>query len=651
MRRAIALCLSVFGLLMAAPASAQVVINEIRIDHPGADVEEYFELAGPPGTLLDGMWYVVLGDNPGSGAVEYALQLDGNEIPASGFFVVATPTFTLGTADLVTSITFENSDNVTHMLVTGFTGAVGDDLDTDDDGVLDSTPWTAQLDLIAVIEEDNPPVDTEFHYGPPTIGPDLQSGPPGFSPSHITRCPDITGTWFIQDFGLIGNDTPGAANFCPDCRPPLTVDCDSDCIADSVTLNWTNDDTYTDIEILRNGAVIATIAGTDTTYVDMSPPSGLHTYAVRGICDAMAMLFGETECTVLHAPYGGESNIVFMGETTDGITPSAETIAALLGPVLGFTTILIDDLGCLSGVPLPSGSNLWICCGTFPADYELTQADGQLLADYLAAGVNIYYEGADVFVYNEPTPFSDYDGVDNSIFNPGVSTDPLDGDDSLTSVTGSDFAGLSLSSFVGIGYVQDNLAGPDYNDQIVPTGTDPGTPVDLAGCEAGLIWRNNPDLLPDPMVTETDYGIGVFYRTEAPFGNVISTSWEFGGFDGDQEDLIERYLAALADTTAPQPCGPSGDPEFRRGDSNADGNFDISDAVYSLAALFTPGAPSPSCADAGDANDDGGYDISDAVYTLASLFTPGAPLPGAPHPTCGVDPTADTLDCASYPCP
>ncbi len=92
-----------------------------------------------------------------------------------------------------------------------------------------------------------------------------------------------------------------------------------------------------------------------------------------------------------------------------------------------------------------------------------------------------------------------------------------------------------------------------------------------------------------------------------------------------------------------------GDPVFRRGDANADGLFDISDAVYTLAALFTAGAPSPSCADSADSNDDGSYDISDAIHTLAALFTAGSPSPPDPGPTdCDLDPTADGLDCALY---
>ncbi len=133
--------------------------------------------------------------------------MSGNTISASGYFVVAEATFTLGTSNLTTDLQFENSDNVTHLLVSGFTGLVGDDLDTNDDGVLDSTPWVQELDRIAVVEEENPPSSTEYHYGPPTIGPDG-----GFVPGHVFRCED---GWHIgQHDQTAGDDTPGDVNAC-----------------------------------------------------------------------------------------------------------------------------------------------------------------------------------------------------------------------------------------------------------------------------------------------------------------------------------------------------------------------------------------------------------------------------------------------------
>ncbi len=92
-------------------------------------------------------------------------------------------------------------------------------------------------------------------------------------------------------------------------------------------------------------------------------------------------------------------------------------------------------------------------------------------------------------------------------------------------------------------------------------------------------------------------------------------------------------------------------PFFRRGDANADGTFDISDPVWSLAALFSSeGAAGLPCYDAGDSNDDGVFNIGDAVYSLAALFTGTAAIPQPSGAGCGVDPTDDLLQCDSYGC-
>lgn len=205
----------------AATAGSGVIINEIRVDQGGSDNQEYFELKGPANFDLTGYTYIVIGDGAGgSGVIENATDLTGVFIPADGHLLVAEASFNDApdpfgvTPDFITSLAFENGDNVTHLLVTGFTGANGDDLDTNDDGVLDVTPWSTVEDLIALIEEDNPPTSTEYHYGPPTIGPDVQ--PNGnFVPGHVYRCePD--GTWSIGHFDLesAGSqaETPGAMN-------------------------------------------------------------------------------------------------------------------------------------------------------------------------------------------------------------------------------------------------------------------------------------------------------------------------------------------------------------------------------------------------------------------------------------------------------
>ncbi len=82
---------------------------------------------------------------------------------------------------------------------------------------------------------------------------------------------------------------------------------------------------------------------------------------------------------------------------------------------------------------------------------------------------------------------------------------------------------------------------------------------------------------------------------------------------------------------------------FLRGDSNRDGKRDISDAVFTLSALFL-GGPLPRCRDAADANDDGDVNISDPVATLNALFAGQGPLP-EPSTAPGFDPTVDGLGC------
>jgi len=88
------------------------------------------------------------------------------------------------------------------------------------------------------------------------------------------------------------------------------------------------------------------------------------------------------------------------------------------------------------------------------------------------------------------------------------------------------------------------------------------------------------------------------------------------------------------------------EPQFQRGDANSDAAVNIADAVFVLAHLFSQGA-APTCRDTADANDDGSLNIADPVKILDYLFAAGPPLP-APFGACGIDPTADGLDCASY---
>jgi len=201
--------LGLVALLVAfvSPAAmAQITINEVRTDHPGVDTDEYFELLGPASASLDSLWYVVLGDGAGgSGVVETAASLDGLSLKPSGILAVvnASTVPVCGGYDASLPLIFENNDNVTHMLVRNFTGMVGDDLDTNDDGILDVTPWDSIEDCVAIIAT----VGTgDLVYCTTQVGPNGS-----FAPGHIYKCGVH---WLIGDFTNCTDDTPGQPNNC-----------------------------------------------------------------------------------------------------------------------------------------------------------------------------------------------------------------------------------------------------------------------------------------------------------------------------------------------------------------------------------------------------------------------------------------------------
>jgi hypothetical protein len=206
-----------FGLASPPLSRAQAaVINEIRTNQPGADNDEYFELVGTPSTSLDGLTYLVIGDDASNspGVIEEVTDLTGQTIPASGYFVAAESTFSLATADMTTGLNFED-ESVTHMLVSGFTGSDGDDLDTDDDGTLDVTPWTTVEDCVAIVEAGG-----DLVYCATRVGPDGV-----FVPGQVYRCPSPT--WVMGDWGLGPYDTPGAANACATAVTVASLDASS----------------------------------------------------------------------------------------------------------------------------------------------------------------------------------------------------------------------------------------------------------------------------------------------------------------------------------------------------------------------------------------------------------------------------------------
>ena len=217
----LALLLSIGLVAFATGAWAQIQITEVRTDMTSTDTDEYFELQGPASTDLSWYTYIVIGDATATmrhrrvrRAVDRVLD-PGRRPLRRGQVLRGGHVLTGYDADInSTAYAFENTDNVTHLLVSGWTGTIAMDLDTNDDGTLDVTPWTAIIDGVALV---NAAVVTcagvEYTYYPSaTLGPDGT-----FHPGHVYRCSD-TGAWVIGQFAIDIDDSPGTTN--PTCLNP-----------------------------------------------------------------------------------------------------------------------------------------------------------------------------------------------------------------------------------------------------------------------------------------------------------------------------------------------------------------------------------------------------------------------------------------------
>ncbi|MCL4868282.1 MAG: ExeM/NucH family extracellular endonuclease [Anaerolineae bacterium] len=185
------------------PEPTAPIINEFVLNHVGTDTHEFVEIYGDPNT--DYSDYTILqieGDTTGAGLID------------SVHIVGTTNADGLWTTGFLTNV-FENG-TVTLLLVKDFTGTIGQDLDSNNDGLFDVTPWSSLVDDVAV--NDGGAGDTT--YSTTVLAPGFGGSP--FTPGGASRIPngvdtDSAADWALNDFdgeglpGFIGTPDPGEA--------------------------------------------------------------------------------------------------------------------------------------------------------------------------------------------------------------------------------------------------------------------------------------------------------------------------------------------------------------------------------------------------------------------------------------------------------
>ena len=405
-------------------------------------------------------------------------------------------------------------------------------------------------------------------------------------------------------------------------------------------VSWTNTGAYPTIEVRRDGALIATLAGSSSFLLDELVVNGTFTYEVTTLADGLTS--APVACTLSRTP--APVTQLTCSDTGAGIQLSwsnaelydsveifrnGQVIAALPGvdatfldatPPAGLVSYAVRAISngeisaaapsCLVNV-LPSPVTGLGCVSTGPCG-------GEILLDWSNAGA--------------------YDEIRIDLNGLTVATLPGGSTTYTATVPGAGNHSLEVVALSG-------------GIPAAPTACAVTVLDDTASAPTGLVAQV---VSPVSCTVELSWALGGTYSAlevrqngallQALPGTATTATVNA---TGSSEQLLELVATTECGTELPAVtvtiiC----DSEFLRGDANADGGRDISDAIFLLFALFVNGAP-PVCEDAADANDDGVIDIADATASLAAVFGQVTSLP-APFSSCGPDNTSDTLQCTEF---
>ena len=528
------------------------------------------------------------------------------------------------------------SDNLTLYLVQGFTGALGDDLDTDDDGTLDSAPWTQVADCVSIIET---PGSGDLVYCSTQVGPDGS-----FPPSQIERCPDEMGVFVIGEAdATLLLDTPGAANGCT--APPPNDECSGALtITDGINDIWTASATDSADAaptgctnffgmMLQDAWFTYTASGDGTLTIDTSG-SAFDTDAALydGSCGALNLL----------ACDGDGGGVNFSSLVSAPVTAGTEYILRIGGWGTGeagdgLLTVSFVAAGdeCDNAIPAVDGLNPFDTTPyTNSADAsDASQCTGTFLGDLVNDGWWTFVPSIDgtmdvttVGLTTVDTDLVIYEGACGSLTQLACNGDagPLQSEVLGLPVT----AGTTYTLRIG-GWETGEFGTGEFEITVTPIAVAPTASFSISPLQAIAP-------LEATLIDASDDGMDAGATIEINWGDMTTDSGLAPGSSAMHTYGPGTYTVAVTITnTAGSDTAMSMPIEaVAMGDCDLSGMADVADAV-SLAEYLFSGAAAPACDAACDVNGDGVLDLGDVVYMLLWQFAGGtAPVQPAPNSGC-----------------
>ena len=456
------------------------------------------------------------------------------------------------------------------------------------------------------------------------------------------------------------------------CPPPTDLRVCQDTYGQTdnrVFLVWSNEASYSTIEVTLDGQVAGEVSGTTRlAYIDELAP-GAHTFGVRGVCGATTseeatQAFQVVTATPHDHPLDSLSCTFDAGMSRWTVTfdlsadPSlfidvyrrrvGSSFLEYVGTVFGDSTAITvggaatdrlffqffdencygsEFLSCPPGPPPPCVpvAEVRVCQDI----YGQTQGRVFVLWSPGAAA----YTAFDVFM--DGTKVGSTGGLSGQLYvetvTPGAHNFEVQG------ICGSESATRVAHPFTVL------TASPHTNPQISLRCS-----YDAADRVLSATWRPGPQ--------PSDF-IDVYLRI--PGNSVLD--WR-GTAAGDRtrvdiqnadpgDEVVLQFFNEDCYGSPLITCTEGPGEGFIRGDSDGSGRVDITDSVSTLGYLFL-GSREPLCFDAADSNDDAGIDIADPVFVHNGLFGGGPDPPPPGGLSCGTDPTADTFpECLTAACP